>query len=207
MRTSLNLASALASFALGFTFVGCHSHDEDGHDHDNEVITTVNLTFTPSGGGTPVVASFNDPDGDGGNPPVITPVALPAGAYSLSIAFANALATPTVDITAEVRDEADEHQVFLLGTAVNGPASNQPAAPLVHTYADMDANGLPIGLVNGITAMAGTGTLTLVLRHLQPLNDKPVKVATLAEAVKAGGLATIGGASDVEVNFPVTVTP
>jgi hypothetical protein len=95
--------------------------------------------------------------------------------------------------------------VFFTGTAVNGPASNQPTGALTHTYSDTDVNGLPIGLVNNVAAKAGTGTLTLTLRHMPLLNGSAVKVAGVADTVKASGFAAIGGETDVSVNFAVTV--
>ncbi len=203
MRTCFKLISAMTLSASALVAAGCDSHDD--HGHENEVITTVSLTFTPTAGGAAIVARFNDPDGDGGNPPVIDPINLSAGAYTLAVAFENRQETPAEDITTEIKDEADEHQVFFLGTAVNGPATNQPTAPLLHAYADMDAKGLPIGLANTVTASAGTGSLTLVLRHLPPVNGMPAKVASLADTVRTGGLNAIGGGSDVEVNFAVNV--
>ncbi len=205
MRTSFKLISAMALFASALAMAGCDSHGDDGDEP--EVITTVTLTFSPTTGGAPIVARFNDPDGEGGNAPVIDPINLTAGAYTLAVAFENRLEMQAEDITTEIKDEADEHQVFLLGTAVNGPATNQPAAPLLHAYADMDAKGLPIGLANTVTASAGTGSLTLVLRHLPPVNGMPAKVASLADTVRTGGLNAIGGGTDAEVNFTVTVTP
>ena len=81
----------------------------------------------------------------------------------------------------------------------------QPGAPLTHAYADTDANGLPIGLANTITAAAGTGVLTLILRHLPELGGEPVKVTGLADLVKNGGISSIGGQSDVQIDFDVTV--
>lgn len=180
--------------------------DEDDHDHGNEgeVITTVSLSFTPTGGGAPIVAAFRDIDGDGGNAPVIDAIALPAGDYTTSVTLLNELEMPAGDITVEVRDEGDQHQVFFTGTAVNGPASNQPLAPLTHAYADMDVNGLPIGLVHTVTAAPGTGTLTVTLRHMPPINNEAVKTATSATTVKDSGFAAIGGENDVSVNFTVT---
>jgi hypothetical protein len=158
------------------------------------------------GGGADVIAAFDDPDGDGGNPPTVTPISLMNGkTYTLAVRFQNKLESPPEEITDEVRDEGDEHQVFLTGTAVNGPATNNAGAPLTHTYADMDANGLPIGLSNMIAAATGTGQLTLTLRHMPPVNDQAVKVANLAGQVKTGGIDSIGGDTDVQVNFMVTV--
>ena len=40
--------------------------DDGGSTNAEELITTVRLTFTPAGGGTAIVAEFDDPDGDGG---------------------------------------------------------------------------------------------------------------------------------------------
>lgn len=209
MRRSGMKTLCAAFLGLALMGTGCgDSHDDDhGGGNEEEVITTVILTFTPAAGGTAVVATFNDADGEGGTPPVIDPVMLKAGTYTLAVKFENRLETPAEDITTEVRDEGDEHQIFLLGTAVSGPASTQATAPLAHSYADMDADGLPIGLTNTITATPGMGSLKLVLRHLPPVNNAAVKVAMLAETVRAGGLAAIGGSSDVDVDFAVTVTP
>ncbi len=198
------LALSLAVAALGVT--GCD--DDGGNQNENEVITTVVLTFTPAAGGAPIVATFNDADGDGGNPPTVDPINLTRGtAYNASVRFENRLETPAEDITTEVADESDEHQVFFTGTAVNGPASNQPAAALTHAYADTDAKGLPIGLANTFTAAAaGTGTLVVTLRHLPPVNDVAVKTADAATTVKsAGGFSTLGGTSDASVTFQVSV--
>jgi hypothetical protein len=172
----------------------------------NELITTVTLTFTPTGGGTPVVASFKDDDGDGGNPPTVGPVNLTNGAsYMLGVQFLNELETPPEDITLEVKDESDTHQVFFTGSAVRGPATSNTTGPLVHSYADTDANGFPIGLANTVAASTGTGMLTVTLRHLPPVNDTAVKTATLADTVKAMGIAALPGDSDVNVTFAVTV--
>jgi hypothetical protein len=181
---------------------GC-GEDHD-HGNENEVITTVTLTLV-SAGGAPVVVKFDDPDGDGGNPPKVDALDIAAGMYDLTVKLENRLENPAEDITAEVRDEGDEHQIFFTGTAVKGPASNQASAPLTHSYADMDTKGLPIGIANKISATAGTGTLTVTLRHLPPVNGMPVKTAALPEQVRNGGFAAIGGSSDAQVNFQVNV--
>lgn len=179
------------------------SDDGGGSTNPEELITSVELAFTPMGGGTTINAAFRDVDGDGGNPPVIDPVSLPAGTYTLTVKFKNELEAPAEDITAEVMDESDVHQVFLFGSAVNGPATNNPSAPLAHTYGDQDANGFPIGLTNTIVATAGTGTLSVMLRHMPPVNDTPVKTATVAATLAAGG--TLPGEADANVNFTATV--
>ncbi|MCA6488025.1 MAG: hypothetical protein IM534_09205, partial [Chitinophagaceae bacterium] len=43
---------------------------KDAHEHnDEEVITTLRLTFSPVGGGNNVVFQYDDADGPGGNQP------------------------------------------------------------------------------------------------------------------------------------------
>lgn len=176
--------------------------DDTGPSNENELITTVILTFEDGAAST--VFEFDDPDGDGGDPPTIDPLNIPAGTYAVTVGFENRLENPPEDIAAEVADEADEHQVFLTGSAVDGPASDQPGAPFTHTYADQDGNGLPIGLDNTIVAGSGTGELTVTLRHLPPVNDQPVKTADTAAQVRDGGFSSIGGQNDVQVTFMVT---
>lgn len=198
LRTLL-LATALLPLA------GCPADDDGTDGNEEEVITTVRLTFTPTAGGAPVIAAFDDPDGDGGEPPSIDPVALNPGTYTLAVAFENGLEDPPEDITVEVNDESDQHQLFFTGDAVDGPASDVPGAPLTQAYADTDANGLPVGLTSDVTAAPGSGTLTVTLRHLPPIGGTAVKVAGLAEDVAAGGLAALPGESDASVSFDVTV--
>ncbi len=168
-----------------------------------EVITTVILELTPAGG-PPIVAEFDDPDGDGGLAPTIDRVNLTADTYTFTVRFQNRLVTPAEEITEEVSDESDVHQLFFTGTAVVGPASSTTTGPLMHSYTDMDRNGLPVGLASSIIAMPGTGTLTVTLRHMPP-EEPPGKDANSAAQVRTGGFDAIGGSTDVQVNFPVEV--
>jgi hypothetical protein len=179
--------------------------DDGGGGNENEVITTVTLTFTPAGG-APVIASFRDPDGDGGMAPTIDPVNLTnATTYTLTVKFLNELETPAEDITVEVMDESDVHQLFFTGTAVKGPATSNTTGPLTHSYGDMDANGFPIGLTNTIAAATGTGMLTVTLRHMPPVSGNPVKTGTLADTVKTSGIPALPGDTDASVTFMATV--
>lgn len=160
-----------------------------------ELITTVRLTFTPSGGGTAIVAEFDDPDGDGGDAPTVDPVNLAPGSYALAVAFENGLEDPPEDITAEVADEAADHLVLF-----EGPA------PLAYTYGDQDPNGLPIGLAGTVVATMGSGNFIVTLRHMPP-ELPPVKDATTVETARTQGLDAIGGATDARVTFFATVVP
>jgi hypothetical protein len=198
--------ATLLVVSLGLAACGGDDDATTDGGNENEVITTVTLTFTPEAGGAPVTASFNDPDGDGGGAPTVDPVVLADGTtYTLAVVFENRLEEPPEDITEEVSDESDEHQIFFTGSAVDGPASDQPGAPLTHAYADEDANGLPIGLESSVVAAAGAGELTVTLRHLPPVNDTAVKTAELAGAVREGGFGSLGGTTDAQVDFMVTV--
>jgi hypothetical protein len=174
--------------------IGCS--DDIATINSGEVITTVVLAFTPETG-SDIVVLANDPDGDGGEAPTIDPINLVAGRYTLAVGFQNRLEDPPEEITEEVADEAEDHQVFFTGSAVAGP--------LMPAYDDSDRNGLPIGLQNTVVAAPGTGMLTLTLRHLPPVNGTPVKTGQLADQARAEGTASLPGESDAVVTFPVTV--
>jgi hypothetical protein len=174
-----------------------------GVENENEVITTVLLTFTPTSGST-VTATWDDEDGDGGTAPTIDPINLTEGDYTLTVQFQNRLVTPPEEITDEVRDEQDFHLLLFTGTAVLSPATSNATAPLVQTYSDMDGNGLPVGLTNTIVASPGAGQLTVTLRHMAP-EQPPVKASDTLAIAKQSGIDALGGSTDALVDFEVTV--
>lgn len=198
--------SSLLPLALAVVATAACGHDDSQFQgNESEVITTVLLSFTPQAGGSPTLAVFDDPDGDGGEAPTIDAVELAPGIYSLEVALENRLEFPPEDITIEVADESAVHQIFFTGTAVEGPAANNVGAPLLHSYGDQDANGLPLGLVNDVSAATGSGNLTVTLRHLPPVAGINVKTAATSSQVRDSGFAGIGGSSDAQVTFPVVV--
>lgn len=160
--------------------------------NEEEVITTMVLTFTPPTG-DPIVAEFDDPDGDGGQAPTTDPIVLTAGDYTLTVGFENRLSSPPEEITDEIRDEQDFHLLLFTGDA-----------PLAQTYADQDANGLPVGLTDDIVASPGSGRLTVTLRHMPP-EEPPVKSSTTVMEAQTNGTDSIGGSTDATVTFDVTV--
>lgn len=156
--------------------------------YEGEVITTLSYTLTPTDSGEVAVFTFQDLDGDGGNPPVISSEPLLANTtYTASLILLNEVVSPTEDITEEILEGAAEHQ-FFFQTTVGG---------LSISYADSDQNGHPLGLQTELTTQAsGTGTLTVILRH------EPDKTA---EGVVDGNPANAGGETDIEVIFDVEV--
>lgn len=156
--------------------------------NEEELITTLRYTLTPTGGGTPIVLSFQDLDGAGGNAPVITSGTLnDSTTYAGVLELFNESNTPTDTISNEVSAESASHQFFFQSTLTGTTI----------TYNDLDTNGKPLGLVTNLTTNAiGSGTLTITLRH------EPNKSAA---GVAAGNIANAGGETDIEVNFSISV--
>lgn len=163
----------------------CDSESPDDHSGESELITRVTVTLTPEGGGAAVVAVAEDPDGDGANLQ-IDPINLVSNTtYSGVIGFFDGINNE--DITAEVDEESDEHQLWY--TPEGGIASR-----VAVTVTDTDANELPVGLAFTLTVSDGpaaTGVLNVVLSHYD-------------EVVKDG--TTRSDETDVDVDFPVTIT-
>lgn len=182
----------------------CKDTENPEEVNENEVITTVELAFTPAGGGADRVFAWSDPENDGS--PVIDPVVLlDAEDYTLAVRFVNELAEPPEDITLEVDEEGDQHQVFFTGSAVQGPASASADAVITQSYADTDVNGLPVGLASDVTTLGtGSGELVVTLRHMPP-EGGPAKVAGLAELVASDGIEALPGDTDASVTFDLAV--
>jgi hypothetical protein len=166
--------------------------DVENPDETNvdEVITTVTLSFDGPDG--VVEGLWADPEDDG-SPVIVSPELAANTEYQLTVEFLNELAEPSEDITAEVADEADEHQVFYTTTATV-------------TYNDQDDGGLPLGLdVTLTTGDPGSTDLTVTLRHLPELDGQPQKVAGLAEQAETDGISSLPGESDISITVPLTV--
>lgn len=159
--------------------------------NQEELITTLEYTLTPRGGGDVVKLSFKDLDGDGGNAPVITSGVLKSGkVYNGTVNLLNESVTPVDVITKEIEEEAKEHQFFY------EVATSLPSV-LTIAYDDKDANNNPIGIKSIVTATGtGAATIKITLRH------EPNKTAS---GVAAGNITNAGGETDIEVSFNVSL--
>jgi len=194
MKTQINNMKTfkfLFAFFLASTLLISCSNDDDNPDpvNEEEVITTVRLTLT--GGGSTVVFQSQDLDGDGPNAPVVTMTGSITAStqYAGSVQFLNELESPAENITTEVLEEDDEHQVFY---GFSGSAGSTV------TYTDMDDDGNPIGVnVSFNSGVASTNNvLTVTLRH-EPNKD--------AAGVSGGDISNAGGETDVAVTFSYDV--
>lgn len=173
-------------FFSGLLFTACSSDDDvPAPVNEEEVITTLIVSLTADAGGTPITLQTRDLDGDGPNPPEITVSGnLMAGTtYNGNLVLLNETVSPPENITEEVEEEGEEHQIFF--TTGSG-------LDVTTEYSNFDGDGNPLGTEFTLTTgEAGSGTLTFTLRH------EPKKPNT--------GLADAGGETDIAVSFNVTV--
>ncbi|WP_375579871.1 hypothetical protein ABWH96_01980 [Marivirga tractuosa] len=184
-QTMSMLRSMLLLVAV-LLFSQCNTEDPEP-ENEEELITTLEMTFSPTDGGNDVVFSVFDEDGDGPIEPVYTNGILTSNIeYNVSIEVRND--EENEDITLEIIEEDEEHQFFF---ELSG------SLPLDFVYNDFDGNGDPIGLSTiFITEGAGSGTLTVILRH------EPNKSA---EGAVNGDPSNAGGETDIEATFDVVI--
>ncbi|MEM8899515.1 MAG: T9SS type A sorting domain-containing protein [Bacteroidota bacterium] len=146
-------------------------------ENEEETITDVKLTFTPDGGGDPITAAAQDPDGEGvlDLEELDDIVLLQNTTYTLSVELTNSIAGE--DITEEIEEEDNEHQFFFKWTegvfsspTGDGNIDNRDD-PI--NYLDEDENGLPVGLSTSWTAADGinSGLFRIVLKHQPGVKD------------------------------------
>ena len=178
-----HLLTITTLFCLIIFSAGCDSDEPSVGPGEMELITRVALILT--GAEENVIAVANDADGDGIDITVDTLRLMAGASYTGIITFEDGVNNE--NITEEVEEEADEHQVFYelkddLGTKITIVATDQ------------DGNGLPIGLQFAIQVTARTaseGTLNVVLSHY---DDTPKDGVTKSDE------------SDVDIDFPVKIT-
>lgn len=170
----------------GLVLTSC-SDDDDAPEiiNEEELITTMTVTLTPSTGGTAITMVTRDLDGDGPDVPVITVSGdLATGAtYNGTIVLLNEAESPAENITEEVEEESDEHQFFF----TPGGGLDVSIA-----YSNFDTAGNNLGTEFSLVAgAASSGTLSFTLRH------EPTKPNS--------GLSDAGGETDIEASFPVVI--
>lgn len=180
-------------FISTLTLAACSSDDDPEAVNEEELITTVTAVYTPVGGGDAITLQYKDLDGEGANAPVITV----SGSfqtnttYNGSVTFLNETTNPADNITLEILEEGDEHQLFYLTTGTLNSFSYS------NNTENFDSNGLPIGLQSVFTTTnSATGTLTIVLRH------EPNKEGA---NVSSGNITNAGGSTDASVTFSIVV--
>lgn len=178
---SKNTPIALFSLILLLTFTQCSKDEEPVVVNEEEQITTVILSFQKQGETTTNTVTWEDGQ-------TIPTISLDANSvYSAEISFLdNSDPSDPDNITEEVIEEADEHQVFyqIQGVSLSiSSASNDTS----------DSNSTPLLLnTEWETAAAGSGSVQVYLIH-EPTN-------------KGGNTRdAIGGETDVQINFPVTI--
>ena len=183
----LNMRKLLVFLCILSISFSCKKEDLEPVD-DNELITTVDLTFTDSNKKVNTF-SFQDKDGDAKTPPEkFDKIVLDKNMnYSLEINVYDETKNPKANITEQIKLESDVHLfVFKI----------DPASLFSLKAIDKDKNGLPIGLLSSGSTQntVGSGKLNLVLKHQPPINGK---------AVKTGNEA--GGSSDIDLVFDLSI--
>lgn len=184
LRTKL-AAAALGVLLTGSIFTACKKDDPEPEENDNEVITTVKLTFTPQGGGAALTYQYRDADGPGGAEPTVEEIVLaPSKTYDVTVQLLNETETPAEDITLEVKEENAAHRFYY-----------EPSSGSNITVSDLnnDDNGVPLGITSKWTTGAvANGTVKVTLRHYP--GNPPGKAA--ADPVNSTKSST-----DAEVTF------
>lgn len=172
----------------GVLFTACNKKDPEPENEQEEINSMV-VTFSPTGGGSPVVFSFLDADGPGGLPAVIAAPALRANTtYNVGVALAKVKGAAVESKNAEITAEGTAHQFFFMFN---------PTGLAQHTYSDTDASNRPIGLANRVvTGAAATGALRVILRH---------ELNKAFAGLNATNYLQAGGETDIEVSFNVAV--
>lgn len=180
---NFNCFTAFLVGTLIFTFLGCNN-DDPTPANEEEVITTLQVTLAPAGGGIPITLKFFDADGEQGSAaPVITVSGQLKSStqYAAVIDLRNETVDPAANVSEEVAQEAHDHLFcFTPGSGI-----------ITVQYEDADSNGLPLGLISTWqTGAPGKTTITISLRH---------------QAGTKTGECPGTGETDLEVTFDVVV--
>jgi hypothetical protein len=166
-------------------FNSCNKEADVAPTNDNEAITTATLQLTNASNTTEVITATVENLNTNADFSKATLTLKPNTTYNARVLLTDKTKTPVLDISANIKQEANEHLfVFTPTTGLN----------LTVTITDKDTNPAPgpflVGLESQMkTGPASSGKLRVVLRH-QP-NTK-------------NGTAT-PGTTDLDTNFDVIV--
>ncbi len=181
MKKTFLLLLGLATLFL----YSCEDDKDVPNDvNEEELITELKLTLTESGTNNTIefVAIASQGLEDGANTITQSAPLKAATTYDAEITLTN----PDEDVTVEIEEEDDEHQLFF--TATDG---------INITYNDEDENGNPTGLSTTIV----TGTIATPASINIKLVHEPNKDAASA---KAGTLDnTVGGVTELNVDIEI----
>jgi hypothetical protein len=179
-KTMFTTGILLLVFSLSLT--SCKKDKQNANEE--ELITTVKLTFTETGTGAVTNYTFKDLDGDGGSAPTLYEdiVLAPSKTYNMALTVSNESVSPAEDITSEISAEGTDHQFYFQPSGANVTVSNL----------NTDGSGLPLGLTSTWTTGAvSNGTVKITLKH------KP--------GIKASGDAVTKGDTDIELTWVTRV--
>ncbi len=185
LKTIFTNAATMPIFVALLALNACKSDETTKKVDEQELLTTVKLTYTNQANLTDIVkATWKDVDGAGGAAPIIDNVNLKANVtYNVILEVLDESKTPAENKTPEIFSKGAEHQFFY---AVN------PSSLLSVNYADKDTKNLPIGLTTlQKTSAAGDGKLKITLKH-QPNLKSAISTITTGE-------------TDIEVEFNISV--
>ncbi|WP_316930194.1 type 1 periplasmic binding fold superfamily protein [Aquimarina megaterium] len=198
----MNTRKLLSTLIVGgILFASCSSDDDNPVPVNEEELITKMTVSLVGGGGTVTLVVADEDGADGPVAPVITVSGnLTANTtYTGSVELLNESESPAELINEEIEAEADEHQFFYEASS---------ALNITTAYTDKESDYKkedgtsftttnPVGLTFTVTTTdAGTGTLTVTLRH------QPNKAA---DGVAAGNIANAGGDTDITQSFDITV--
>lgn len=182
MKKTIRISIALSMLSL--VFISCKK-DPVVDPNEEELLTTVRVTLTEKISGVQSVFEFKDLDGEGGQPPSkFDQIILDKQkVYDCSLEFLNESVSPADNITAEILEEGEDHEIFF----------NATNALVTFSNLSKDANNLPLGLTSTWTASnaTGSGTLSITLKH------KPGQ--------KTFGDSVTKGETDVALDFSLVV--
>jgi hypothetical protein len=127
MKKLVSKKLLLVATAVALVIAGCKKDKETVPDpeepaNETEVMTTFKMTFVDSVNSANVItATFRDPDGDGGKPPVqFDTIKLePNKTYLASVLILDETKSPADTTSNEIEEEANDHLFFYTPQGVN----------------------------------------------------------------------------------------